>query len=80
MEEKLAAVVPTNQDVALKIGMTHSGVSRIRSGARLPSIAAMRRIETAYGWLTGYQIESREAGRYAQDFESALLGKIYADD
>lgn len=68
-------VIPTNSDVASRVGLTHSGVSRIRSGARLPSIAVMRRIETVYGWNTQKQIESREQGTYAEDFESALVGQ-----
>lgn len=62
-------VIPTNEEVAQRIGLTHSGVSRIRSGARNASITAMRAIENEYQWPIQDQIAAREAGTYAENFE-----------
>ena len=67
-------VAPTNQEVADAITMTHSGVSRIRSGGRLPSIDTMRRIQDVYGWSVQDQIEARARGEYVEEFELALIG------
>lgn len=39
----------TNRAVADKIGMTHSMVSRLRTGSRLPSASAQVRISAALG-------------------------------
>lgn len=66
------AISPTNQDVAARIGLTHSGVSRIRTGDRLPSVPTMVRIQEAYGWSVQEQTEARARGTYADDFERAL--------
>ena len=71
-EGTVSAVVPTNQEVADKIGLSHSGVSRIRSGQRLPSFDAMRRIEAVYNWPLSAQATAREKGTYAQEFETAI--------
>lgn len=67
---------PTNQEVADAIGLTHSGVSRIRSGNRLPSIAKMRQIEAAFGWSFEDQANAREKGmlEYAREFNLVLAG------
>jgi len=61
----------TNEEIGQRIGLGHSGVSRIRSGDRFPSLAAMRRIERAYGWKIGDQIAAREKGQfeYAHEFD-----------
>lgn len=68
----------TNQQVGTDIGATHSMVSRIRSGDRLPSFELMRQIETQIGWSMTDQTDARLLGSYAQEFESALA-KNYAD-
>lgn len=73
MTTETAPIAPTNQDVAAKIGLTHSGVSRIRSGDRLPSIPTMARIETVYGWTVQDQVSARGTGKYAEEFEGALI-------
>lgn len=62
----------TNRGVGDRIGLTHSAISRIRSGGRLPSIAVMRRIETEFGWTIQDQVVSVEAGSYHVDFEKVL--------
>lgn len=66
----------TNVQVAQAIGMTHSGVSRIRSGDRLPSIDKMIAIEQVLQWPIGSQTQARAEGRYAAEFE-AILAKKY---
>jgi len=67
----------TNQQVADDIGITHSAVSRIRSGDRLPSIQLVRKIAATYGWPVEQQIEDLDPARYAVAFE-AVLAKRYA--
>lgn len=68
----------TNPRVGEAIGMTHSGVSRIRSGDRLPSFDAMTRIEAGLGWSHSDQAAARNAGKYAEEFEKALIRKFGA--
>lgn len=60
----------TNQKVADDLGITHSAVSRIRSGDRFPSVALMRNIETAYGWRLADQARLLGTQRYAIEFET----------
>jgi hypothetical protein len=72
METDDKPTAPTNLEVAVQIGLTHSAVSRIRSGVRLPSVPVMAQIARAYGWSVEDQVQSREAGRYAADFERAI--------
>jgi len=66
----------TNVQVAQAIGMTHSGVSRIRSGDRLPSVEKMVEIAAALGWSVEDQVKARTEGKYAEQFE-AILAKKY---
>lgn len=67
-------VVTTNIEVAERIGLSHSSVSRIRSGDRLPSIDVMANIAESYGWDFTSQVHSRQAGTYADDFEAVISG------
>lgn len=67
----------TNETVAQELGITHSAVSRIRSGDRLPSLALVRRIAATYGWSIEDQIASRDPMVYANGFED-LLRQRYA--
>lgn len=62
----------TNQQIAKTLGLSHSGVSRIRSGERLPSVAVMLKIESEYGWAIQDQAHARALGRYAQSFEKRV--------
>lgn len=63
----------TNPEVGKRIGLSYSGVSRIRSGDRYPSLAVMRKIREAYGWsLADQQALIPDKGRnldYAAEFE-----------
>lgn len=61
----------TNTEIGERIGITGSGVSRIRTGGRVPNLETMRRIEAATGW--SIEAQSRAAadgGRqgYAVEF------------
>lgn len=38
----------TNQEVGARIGLTHSGASRLRSGARVASIATLQQIHKEF--------------------------------
>ena len=62
----------TNNEVATKIGLDHSMVSRIRGGQRIPSFDSMVSIEAAYGWPLTEQAISRKRGTYAKDFEAVI--------
>lgn len=77
--EAPAVVIPTNEEVGRKIGLTHSSVSRIRSGERLPSIEVMSRIEEEYNWSVGGQVRARQNGTYKDEFELAIAGGPGAD-
>lgn len=67
---------PTNPEVGKRIGLSYSGVSRIRSGDRYPSLAVMRKIREAYGWsLADQQALIPDTGRnmdYAAEFERRI--------
>lgn len=62
----------TNESIARDLGVSHSTVSRIRSGDRLPSVPLMVQIERAYNWSVQEQVRSRESGKYPSAFEYAV--------
>lgn len=66
----------TNQRVAEDLGLTHSAVSRIRSGDRLPSINLVRKIAAVLAWPVEDQIATLDPAEYAVGFE-AILAKRY---
>lgn len=68
----------TNQRVAEDLGITHSAVSRIRSGDRTPSLDVMLKMHEEWEWPLEVQALSRSLGKYAEDFE-AVLAKRYVD-
>lgn len=65
----------TNEQVAVEIGLTHSAVSRLRSGYRLPSFETMVEIELAYDWPISEQAKARKDQVYAAEFEKRLARK-----
>ncbi|QXJ40737.1 hypothetical protein [Curtobacterium phage Parvaparticeps] len=65
-------IAPTNSEVAARIGLTHSGVSRLRSGQRNPSIVVMRNIENQYGWEVGDQVNAIESDTFHAEFEAQI--------
>ena len=73
----------TNVQVGALIEMGHTGVSRIRSGDRLPSVDKMIDIEVALDWPVSEQVAARTPrGKYAQEFERHLarkFGKVVDD-
>lgn len=62
----------TNQRVAEALGITHSAVSRIRSGDRLPSLQLVRRISNVLNWPVDEQVSTLDPGTYAAAFEDLL--------
>lgn len=71
-----APPAPTNVQIGALIGMGYTGISRIRTGDRHPSIEAMRRIERALEWPCSDQIEWRERGKYAEEFERRAAQRV----
>lgn len=71
--ETTAAV--TNMEVGTLIDMGYTGISRLRSGDRNPSIAAMLRIERAFGWSLVDQVHARERGEFGKAFEQTLINR-----
>lgn len=62
----------TNREVATTLGLSESGVSRLRSGGRMPSLALMQKIEAAYGWTVQGQSNARAANDWTGAFEKVL--------
>lgn len=52
----------SNAQVAKDLGMSTSGVSRLRSGARFPSLRVMMAIQRVYGWTVQDQTDLRVTG------------------
>lgn len=71
-EAPATTISPTNLEVANKIGITHSAVSRIRSGNRNVSVEVMARVAAVYNWSVEDQVNSRVAGVYAEAFERVI--------
>lgn len=71
---------PTNRAVADKLGLSESGVSRLRSGDRLPSLALMGKIQEAYGWSIQAQWQARADAKWTSAFEEVLVGAGRFDD
>lgn len=68
----------TNARVAKDLGITHSAVSRLRSGNRHPSVALIQAITNLTRWKEDYQIKALTNGDYAEKFEE-MLGKHYGE-
>ena len=69
----------TNPEVGKLLGISYSGVSRIRSGGRYPSLAVMRKVRDAYGWPINEQaaLIPEDGSRnmdYANELERRILG------
>lgn len=61
-----------NKEVAEDLGLSESGVSRLRSGSRSPSLTVMQKIEAKYGWSMQDQSNARKSNRWKAGFEKAL--------
>lgn len=62
----------SNREVAECLGMSVSGVSRIRSGSRDPSPSKMLQISQSYGFSTDAQLRALATGTYAAEFNRVL--------
>lgn len=63
----------TNIDLAKRLDLTHSSVSRLRAGKRTPGIDAMMRISTVLSWPVNEQARSRQAKTYHVELERRLV-------
>lgn len=71
----------TNEAIGQMIGLSHSAVSRLRRGQRLPSVPIMVAIELEFGWLVADQVKARTCdgvAAYASQFNEAVTA--YFDD
>jgi len=62
----------TNQDLATKLGLNHSTVSKYRNGTRTPSFSTMFEIEKALDWSLEQQIVALTEGVYAPYLEGHI--------
>lgn len=76
--ERTAGDRETNVEIGRRLGLGDSGVSRIRSGERYPSLAVMRKIGMVYRWPLDEQLglipDAGRDGRYAEAFERRVRG------
>lgn len=68
-----------NKAVASRLGLSESGVSRLRSGSRFPSLAVMQNIEAAYGWTVQDQSNALKNNTWTEEFEVALAASAKDD-
>uniref|UniRef100_A0AAU6R606 Helix-turn-helix DNA-binding protein n=1 Tax=Micrococcus phage Olihed TaxID=3092209 RepID=A0AAU6R606_9CAUD len=61
-----------NKDVAGRLGLSESGVSRLRSGSRHPSLTVMQSIESAFGWTVQAQSDAIKNGTWTESFDGVL--------
>lgn len=61
-----------NRDVAESLGLSESGVSRLRSGSRYPSLAVMQSIESTYGWTVQDQSDAMQKNAWTEGLEDAI--------
>lgn len=66
----------SNVDVAAKLGVQHTTVSRWRSGDRTPSLAQMLKIADEFDWALELQALSWKLNVYNEGFEAALATKF----
>lgn len=72
MAQKIAPRALSLKEVAESLGLSPSGVSRLRSGARHPSLETMQNIESQYGWSVQAQSEARKEGVWHLYFAAVL--------
>lgn len=66
----------TNAAVGKRLGMSYSGVSRIRAGERYPSLPNMRKIRDVYGWSIEEQMALQPDKGKDMRYADALEKKI----
>lgn len=62
----------SNQELGELIGLSHSSVSRLRSGERGTSVQVMLKVEQLLAWDLHDQIKQRDEGKYAEKLERLL--------
>lgn len=62
----------SNQELGVLIGLSHSSVSRLRSGERGTSVQVMLKVERLLSWDLHDQIAQRDKGKYAEKLERLL--------
>jgi ribosome-binding protein aMBF1 (putative translation factor) len=67
----------SHQKVAYHLGLSKSGVCRIRQGDRTPSRKVMLVIEKEFGWPVAEQFMARDRGDYAAEFEFVIEAKFF---
>lgn len=67
---------PLNRDVATTLGLSESGVSRLRSGSRAPSLTVMQDIEDKFGWKVQVQSDALKEGTWPEAFEQVLIAGV----
>lgn len=70
----------TNVEVAAKLGVQHTTVSRWRSGDRTPSLEQMLKIAEVFDWGLEYQALSRKVDKYHEGLEARLVGIYGRED
>jgi transcriptional regulator with XRE-family HTH domain len=66
----------TNQEVGELIGLSHSAVSRIRSGQRFPGLNVMLTISQQFDWPLDDQMQARRHSvNYAAEFDRRVNEK-----
>ena len=61
-----------NGEIALLVGMSPSGISRIRNGGRTPNWDTMRKVAKAFGWPLEAQAVAVDKGVYSVQFEQVV--------
>lgn len=62
----------TNQELATRLGLNHSTVSKYRNGTRTPSFPTMFEIEKVLEWPLENQILALTAGVYSHYLENRI--------
>lgn len=69
----------SNVEVAAKLDVQHTTVSRWRSGDRTPSLAQMLKIAEEFNWGLEYQATAWKFDKYNEGLEEALAA-IYGKE
>ena len=69
----------TNEEIGKLIGLSHSAVSRLRRGERLPSVGVMVSIAKHFRWSVADQVKTRST-RGARAYAIVFNNKIDAYD
>lgn len=68
---------PNTSEVARRLGVHRSAVSRWRGGKRAPRLEARKEIAAALDWPISAQADAEAVGKWSEEFERAL-GRAFA--